>query len=778
MNFFKNILFVFGLLCGSHLQAQHLTFTENEQAHRRYWYYRTRFINDFVKIGGAQGDCICFPERNYNGANGISTSAKVGPDQIDIMNQYLSALALEYKLLSRNNQSTNETIKEIFYILKTINRLDNEADWFWSSAAPTTDYINGYPQTVNLNGFMLREDMPHDYFLPSNATGNYKYFNYKLTEYNNTATSGNLSYIGLNEINHLTNDNKFSNYEGFGSGSNYASRKKDLPWPHDKYESMFIAFMLLVKYIPDGTGYYENGVLQTFQDGESDILQEVRNITNRCHPYMRGNRFGSTSSDWILEYPNDTALIAGKGAFVYSFPLAKMICFINSGYPFSPPCDSYQDGASLGTGVPFYNVLPYNPVPSITPTIGSEDGAVFIGNCMAGSNAPVHGPLIFPIPANIAMTNNSTVNHVEWTELLRRVLHQHGTLLRPMSSYASPISNAPCLGPYNYSDGNDAGYDWKSQDRLEHPKSFYAANSSPAPPGNYPGVDYMLLHNLYYEYLNQQDDQEGYSAAYNLMDNYDTRIWPRQVNINAFGNGQSQSILMGVDANVSQVTNLPGSGTLFTTKQPAYIKVFQNLESTAKIYAISSPAAPNNTIPAKVEYRAGKVIVLKDGFEVRGGSDFHAYIKRYVCATEDYGNGMRQAQSTDQASNDYMSDYMNSLVTIHGVESPKSASDNYPNDLGEDVYSNEEVNQYAMEDYTVIAPNPSSGLVKIQTRKVTNEETLSVNVYDMKGQLMLSLNDINTEQEINMQGYSKGIYIIKISSTTGRSVAKKVSIVD
>ena len=49
--------------------SQTLSPEENSKAHRRYWYYRTRLINDFIKIGGAQGDCIVFPERNQKRKN-------------------------------------------------------------------------------------------------------------------------------------------------------------------------------------------------------------------------------------------------------------------------------------------------------------------------------------------------------------------------------------------------------------------------------------------------------------------------------------------------------------------------------------------------------------------------------------------------------------------------------------------------------------------------------------------------------------------------------------
>lgn len=86
--------------------SQPLNYSENERAHRKYWFYRARFINDFTYIGDGQGDCICFPERNFDYSDAQNNNynkfySKVGPDQIDITNQYLSALALEYKLLSR-----------------------------------------------------------------------------------------------------------------------------------------------------------------------------------------------------------------------------------------------------------------------------------------------------------------------------------------------------------------------------------------------------------------------------------------------------------------------------------------------------------------------------------------------------------------------------------------------------------------------------------------------------------------------------------------------------
>ena len=110
----KKIIYFFILINSIELVvSQTLTTEENQRNHRRYWYYRTRMINDFMKIGDEQGDCITFAQRNHTERG--SNTGWVGPDQIDLVNEYLAALALEYKLLSRNNQNTDETVKEIFY---------------------------------------------------------------------------------------------------------------------------------------------------------------------------------------------------------------------------------------------------------------------------------------------------------------------------------------------------------------------------------------------------------------------------------------------------------------------------------------------------------------------------------------------------------------------------------------------------------------------------------------------------------------------------------------
>lgn len=738
----------------------------DDVAHRRYWFYRTRMINDFMKVGTEQGDCIVFPERNQGATD---HTAKVGPDQIDITNQYLLTLALEYKFLSASNESTRETLKEIYSLIYTINRLDEEADQFWATNHPTNDIIQ--PNPNDRNGFMLREDMPRNYFNKTQNSTNYLHFNYGARIDPNNPKS----FTGLEEITTLDDDNKFSNFLGFNPlplyaydfcdpgdavlddfcHDTYCKSRCSLTLPHDKYYSMFLAFMFLIKYIPDNVGYTDEfNVQHTFQDGVYDIKTEVRNITNRCHTYLRGNTFGSQLSNWVMEYPDETNLYHLGKVLWYSYPLATMICKINDDYPWNVSCLNKQDGISSTTGFMWYDLLNANPIPAQTPTLESEDGSVFIGYCQAGSNS---NSGLFAGPLWQSMHDNALMNGTEWSELMRKVLHQTGGLASDFPLFAMPLSVAPCAGPYNFGDGNNGGYEWSSQDRNEHP-SKRGTNSPFA--GNYPGVDYMLLHNLYYEYLCQEDISGEYNAAHNLMDQIDEMNWPFNL----------QYHWKVIDPNMPLDPN-QGNVNIGTTSIPIPLKVFQNIRSTAKIYATASPWAPNNTIPSEIEYRAGKEIALLPGFSVEQGSSFSARVERYLCSDADYDygtNGMRPG--TDSPPSNYETDIMNTTIPTHYVKGSKSNAQLYPGGSQENVFSTKtNLNENKIE----ISPNPNNGNFTISTNQKEGSLT-SIEIINTLGNTIQKIPKSNSSTiEINIKDQPSGLYIVKITSE-GKTIIKKI----
>lgn len=408
------------------------------------------------------------------------------------------------------------------------------------------------------------------------------------------------------------------------------------------------------------------------------------------------------------------------------------------------------------------------------------------------------------------MNINSSLNNIRWANLMRKVLHENGKLYASIPEFANPINNAPCKGPWNFGPSDQAPDGWRSADRLEHQDNM----TTGGPPGNYPGVDYMLLHNLLYEYLFQLEENNklpndyffaGNLASTNLMDNYDEKTWPFQYSNNSGGNFNNQLTInatYGVDTMVNQTSNPPGPGTLWTIQQPGYAKVFQHLTSRAQIYSVTSPAAPTNTLKTKVEYRAGKDITLlpegdgQPGFEVKLGADFYAFVKRYVCTDGDYGNGMRQGQSNnEQVNNNYETDPMIDFVPLHYVEYPKNSNNIATSE--EIEYDNQKEFQNELEQLllkkqfekqkgeqsnldiikrTQILPNPNNGSFKVSVNKFEDNEYFKVEILDMKGQVIYLFNLDNNEltKEINLKEYAKGIYLVKIFSSLGSNYVKKV----
>lgn len=738
----KLYLAVFGVFClAGQIYSQ--STINDDQAHRRYWYYRTRFINDFVKMGTRQGECIVLAERNmaYSTLGLYDTTAAVGPDQIDLSNMYLATLALEYKLLTRNSQNTDETIKEMYQLLYTLNRLDLNAEEFYSkSISDSTDYeLN---QGGVANGYMMREDFPPN-FIRQNLT----HFNYSLLEagYNGSNLSAveTRSFGGFTEAPHVNVLKATSGGPLFEGGRFPAYLNNPTIYPksevslvHDKYYSMLAAFMFIAKYIPANTKYYENGVAQQFQDGGYGIKEQAIAIANRMMPYLQGNVFPvpNGSYNWILSQPDGShiGLAAGASMVLYSFATTKAVCYLNNSYPWgwADPCPMDPNAALVGA--PFYSVGG-----GVQTTM---DNAVFMAWNHVISNFP-----IAVTPCWLGMTANTSYWDLQWAELAREVLFQSHPVQTGMGVIENPIADAPCNGPYNFSDNSVTlvpNVNWSSQDRTEHPRSMGSTNPFR---GNYPGVDYMFLHNLFYEYLNQQNKPGKYDNAINLMDDEDDQTWP-------------------------QWSNSAG-GLIGTVSSPQNIHVFQNLSSRAQI---------NNLTSSKVDYRAGKEIALlpedgsTPGFSADDGTDFSAYIQRYLCnGTGDYGGGLRPAGNIVY---DYEADEMNTTTPLHHVSYPPSASDLFPGPNTEPPVPSAKPNPHMEAAAQMeVLPNPNNGMFTIRKVKRSDTEKLHLRIMDMKGTLLLDESNYETH-EIDMTNYAAGIYMVQLNSSLGYSESKKINI--
>ncbi|MET3539217.1 3-coathanger stack domain-containing protein [Chryseobacterium limigenitum] len=654
---------------------------DDNKAHRRYWYYRTRLINDFMKLGMEQGDCIILAERNNNGE--FERGSKPGPDQIDIVNHYIMALALEYKLLSRANQDVSETVKELYHLLYMINRLDIEAEGNWYDRAPNqnNDFTISTANYGNLNGYMIREDMPPNYI-----NKNLNHFNYAL----NLQQGSNNGFCG-SAFTDRVEETKFIDYIESRSWGGGNDEKKEMAMPLDKFHSMLTAMMFVNKYLPSDVTFNN----QKFQDDETSIKKEAGRIARRVYTYMKGK------GNWVLLNPDGSQINVGALGVFYSWPLSHMANFANQDFPWSylNLGAFYNDPVARLQGKTQYDIWSRSSVPN------KMDIAVFMAWDVAGSNLPASFGLK---PAYLNMKLNTDTWSVEWAELLRKVLHQDGVLLKPQSFYEKSIAQAPCFGPYKYSvkeaEANYGSWEWSSQDRLEHPDS---RGNERGFNGNYPGVDYMLLHNLFYEYQNQlMDGNCGNSgkkvagievgnvsatiyntvnnavntvsgwfggnsennngntddvcfprhpySAYNLMDNLDQNIWPNKI------------IIHHRKGSIFQNSGQDEVKYFGTASNPQYIAMYQNLTSSSHIFAKNSLAAPENSELSNVIYRAGKEITLSPGFTVDVGSEFYAYVERFLCH-DDKGSLGETHRVMNTKNSDYENDTYNEYP-IHFIK--------------------------------------------------------------------------------------------------------------
>ncbi len=146
------------ILIAAIIFVNNLTFAQNEFInHKKYWYYKTRLNNDFLKIGLGSGESMPANERQFtNGPQFDHNSWKTKwGDASARLGLYLAVLATEYKLLKNSNQDLTRIKHEIFCALNAINRIDFNAEILCGQAV-------GNNASGSLNGFFVRDDVPSE----------------------------------------------------------------------------------------------------------------------------------------------------------------------------------------------------------------------------------------------------------------------------------------------------------------------------------------------------------------------------------------------------------------------------------------------------------------------------------------------------------------------------------------------------------------------------------------------------------------------------------------
>ncbi len=301
------------------------------------------------------------------------------------------------------------------------------------------------------------------------------------------------------------------------------------------------------------------------------------------------------------------------------------------------------------------------------------------------------------------------------------------------------LENAPCEGNYNFSPFGRPSSDWGAPNRLDRMDPiFYYNDHCPRILGEFHGLDYMLLHNLYYL-------SEGSNAYFNHSD--------RKIN-----------------------EQFPSPSGAFSNAFPRTRGAFE--------YITSENATLNSN--AGVDFRAGKIIDLKPGFTTKSGANFHAYISPYKCSGSPYNGEMDRHINGTVVNNEYEGDLYKEASTNKDESinqnheltyEQQSVVKKFISELDSMIKS---TNSAILDNiYTKITvfPNPSNGNFNIAF-DLNREDNINLQILDASGKEIYNHKHIvgNITYPIDLTAYADGLYMVIAKNTKGDTYIKKITI--
>lgn len=503
--------------------AQNLT-TYSELTDK-YWKYRDRFKKHFIKIGLEQGESIPASTWRVNWAyagNNVN-SALYWTDATIYLGHYLQVLATEHKLLSMRGLSTTETENEIYFAIRALTRLDQNAEPFL------------YGSESAINGLLLRDDVPANF---------HEHFKNDFSPVFNTTSELGFTHSDYAPLGVYSSDSNL--------GSNLNSNPNNVQ-SLDQLVDIFTGLYLLYKLVPN-IGLQPPG---------QEIIQlhpYITNVIGRIYARLE-------NQGYVIREKNDEQDPVSRGPYCwYAAPIFKHVArellggydgyadFIEGMYQISQE-DAEDMAFDHGVDILYPTTFPTISHDLIQTQWGLiEDLNIPLSNNGFCINSEILGALFSDIAEPIfnqvlsiwntsveltsydncllpgvmnednlhimfqlALLNqtwgpgylNSNASLPEngfyWLPLLYQVMHGMGQNQNPNSEdfYLEMLSAAPCEGPWsdpNYTSlgavGAQAPNGWASQNRLFHPDNAMTGPADQSFRGEFSGIDYMLYHNL------------------------------------------------------------------------------------------------------------------------------------------------------------------------------------------------------------------------------------------------------------------------------------------
>ncbi len=463
----------------------------------KYWHYRARLLKYFLAVGPGPGESLPASTRNQ-----YDEQMSWGDTPV-YLGYYIGVLVTEYKLLVQNNQPTDQTLTELYYAMNAITRLDIQADIEWQARCSC-------PAPAGINGFMLRDDVPIDFL-----SKRHRELNPVVQQVGWNGIDGQPGYEN--------NDRVSSNWTGVHHLPPGPSDTQDpntiengfFTAGQDNLIELMMGLALVERSIGSFTPKPGIPLPITFKDLHQDPLGSISNsydfygqsqaMTRAFLNYMMDNpnNYPVWINDWTLRFPNLDEVGDGGGgdASRLSYGISREAQFITGEFNASYIANNSEFDYSLCAEPPA-RAFPQNVILAMTcAAVGDYWNGDVEGSIANQGN----------YPGGISWSTNE-FGMDKFYGCLNRYLNSHSIADNPIINDCDVedlLTSAPAEGPFCYStsyiDGTGmanalfhAPPGWGSADRFYETPVDFAGQDGSHLSGNYNGLDYMLMHNLYY----------------------------------------------------------------------------------------------------------------------------------------------------------------------------------------------------------------------------------------------------------------------------------------
>ncbi len=428
----------------------------------KYWHYRYRLVNYYMVVGEGSGMSLPADIRNTNNSEEI----RWGEAPV-YLGYYLGVLATEYRLLKDNNQPTDRTLTELYYAILAAVRIDNVAESY--------PYWN-HTYSPSTNGFLIRDDVPYD-FLSVHPSLNL-----------NIASSQGITF-GHGTPGFVSSIN--SDFIGNTSGTT----PKHLAVSQDVVYQLLMGLALVSKYVDDGDLAFTNYL--TVQGVQINLRSMAIDEADKIVGYIKFNHL----QHWEINDPDGHDVHVGGNCSFLAYAIAKSGDLITG--------HTYADGHS-DADEPDWQILQY-PEFLLCRKISDEASVHPMAMSLAAMSDAWRAPNGDNTTPDRILQNGDyeagsdgpclhLANHYGWDIFygaLWDVFHGGPRFISDLCKAKEILDSAPYNGPFYHSLYDKAPFHWCATRRFfdDAPRQD---NGKDGFDGNYNGLDYMLLFNLYY----------------------------------------------------------------------------------------------------------------------------------------------------------------------------------------------------------------------------------------------------------------------------------------